>query len=365
MATIYDVAARAGVSPATVSRVLNGKATVEPLLKTKVLKAVEALHFVPNSTARSLVTKRTDRIALLIPDITNPYYPEITRGAQDALDERGYHLLLSNTDDDPEREVRYLTMLKKIGVDGLIISPALPAEQPARRKRDRLQLSELLENLGIPVVSISPEPPAPNVDIVTIDEAGAAERAVQHLLELGHTKIALINGPENHLVSTLRQLGYKRALERSGIRNLEAHIVNADFRRAGGYEAMTKLLGRKAPTAVFAANDLMALGAVAAIHDAGLHIPKDIAVMGLDNIAEALDANPPLSTVSIPKLYDYGRIAANLLLDRLHTGDLGREARIVRLETRLIVRESTGHEPARGKSVTRKSVKRVSSARKS
>lgn len=349
MATIYDVAKSAGVSPATVSRVLNGKASVEPSLRTRVLAAVESLEFVPSSTARSLTTKRTDRIALLIPDITNPYYPEITRGAQDALDARGYHLILSNTDDNPERELRYINMLEKIGVDGLIISPASPVHAPARRKRDKKQLSERLERLHIPIVSVSPEPPAPNADQVTVDEEGAAERAVQHLIDLGHKRIALINGPREHQVSLRRRAGYERALERAGL-GIEAKLMlDADFRRASGHAAMDALLKlTPRPTAVFAANDLMALGAMAAIHHANLRIPQDIAVIGVDNIADALDANPPLSTVSIPRLYEYGRIAANLLLDRLGAERTAHEPRIIKLETRLIVRESTVATQARG-----------------
>jgi LacI family transcriptional regulator len=342
MATIYDVAKSAGVSPATVSRVLNGKATVEPSLRSRVLAAVEDLHFTPSSTARSLTTKRTDRIALLIPDITNPYYPEITRGAQDALDSRGYHLILSNTDDNPERELRYVNMLEKIGVDGLIISPASPAHAPARRKRDMKQLSERLERLHIPIVSVSPEPPSPNADQVTVDEEGAAERAVQHLIDLGHRRIALINGPRDHQVSLRRRAGYERALKRAGIDQDVRSMLDADFRRSSGHDAMAELLRLSPrPTAVFAANDLMALGAIAALHQAKLRIPQDVAVIGVDNIADAADANPPLSTVSIPRLYEYGRIAANLLLDRLGADHAMQEPRIIKLETRLIVREST------------------------
>lgn len=341
MATIYDVAQKAGVSPATVSRVLNGKATVDGGLRARVLEAVEALQFVPSSTARSLVTKRTNRVALVIPDITNPYYPEIMRGAQDALDVRGYHLILSNTDDDTERELRYINMLQQVGMDGLIISPAAPAHNPSKRKR-RNPLSDLLEGLGIPIVGVSPEPPSPNADQVTVDEEGVAEHAVRHLIELGHTRIGLINGPPDHQVSLRRSAGYKRSLERAGIACNAKWMVDADFRRASGHDAMRTLLQQKPrPTAIFAANDLMALGAIAAIHEAGLRIPQDVALIGVDNIAEAADANPPLSTVSIPRLYEYGRIAANLLLDRLNAGSVIREPRIVKLETRLIAREST------------------------
>jgi LacI family transcriptional regulator len=341
MATIYDVAQKAGVSPATVSRVLNGKATVDAEMRERVLEAVQSLNFVPNSTARSLVTKRTNRVALVIPDITNPYYPEIMRGAQDALDVRGYILILANTDDDTEREIRYINMLQKVGIDGLIISPAAPA-QGTRRKRGRGQLSEVLEALGIPIVSVSPEAPSPTADQVTVDEEGAAERAVQHLIEMGHARIGLINGPADHQVSLLRRAGYERALERAGLQRNPKWMIDADFRRAGGHEAMRTLLQQKPrPTAVFASNDLMGLGAMAAIHEAALRIPQDVAVIGVDNIADAADANPPLSTVSIPKLYEYGRIAANMLLDRLGENGTKHEPRIVKLETRLIAREST------------------------
>ena len=347
MATIYDVARQAGVSPATVSRVLNGKASVEQTLRARVLSAVEHLNFVPSSTARSLVTKRTQRVALLIPDITNPFYPEITRGAQDALDARNLHLILFNTDDDPLRELRSLGMLSTIGIDGLMLSPAAPAHTPGRRKRDQQQLSQALTGLGVPVVSVSPAAPSPQADVVTIDEQGAAEQAVEHLLKLGHTRIALINGPASHQVSLRRRGGYEQALQRAGLPLDGELMLEGDFRRGGGMEAMRALLDApQRPTAIFAANDLMALGAMAALHQAGLSIPHDLAVIGVDNIAEAADANPPLSTVSIPRLYDYGRIAAQLLIDRLESAQGQAEPRLVKLETRLIARESTlGNAP--------------------
>ena len=345
MTTIYDVSKRAGVSPATVSRVLNDNPKVDPALKRRVIEAVRELHFVPNGSARSLVTKRTERVALLLPDITNPYYPELARGAQDALDGVGYHLILSNTDDDPARELRYLQMLGKAGIDGLIIAPASSANGKRETKQILEQRTLQLTRMNIPMVTISPDAVVPDSDQVTVDEAAAAAKAVEHLVGLGHVRVALINGPRQHPVSERRQLGFVSTLAQHGVPVADELIRYADFRRVGGRSAMLSLLElAEPPSAVFAANDLMAFGAMSAIHEAGLQIPKDVAIASVDNTAEASDADPPLTTVSVPRIYEYGRLAAELLLDRFQRHISGEEPsppKHVTLDTRLFVRGST------------------------
>ena len=348
MSTIYDVSKEAGVSIATVSRVLNNHPKVDPLLRQRVVSAVQALQYVPSGAARSLATGRTRRVALIIPDITNPFFPELAKGAQDTLDIHGYHLILSNTDDQQDRELRYLQMLSETGIDGLILSPAtvlpLKTTSRARDKNASSALMQALQKLNVPVVGVSPEPLSEWADQVTVDEVEAARSAVLHLLNLGHRRIALIGGPEHITVTRDRQQGYRQALAEEQVALDPTLIRYANFRREGGREAMESLLTQGSPpTAVLALNDMMALGALAAIHAANLAVPEDIAVAGIDNIAEAADANPPLTSVSVPRKYEYGRIAAQLLLDRFADPEGVRFAatRKVRISTHLIVRGST------------------------
>lgn len=339
VATIYDVSKRAGVSASTVSRVLNGNPQVAPELRQLVLEAVSAMNFVPNGTARSLKTKRTERIALVIPDITNPFFPEMAHGVQDACEARGYHLILSNTDDDPERESRYLRMLAKVGVDGLIITPSVAG---TNRKAAEKRLEHDLLTLQVPVVGISVSPVTPDADQICVDEDATGYRATEHLLELGHTRLGLLHGEASSAVSELRQAGFLRALGAHGLRPNPAWMLSGHARRDGGHAAMRQLLALPdRPTAVFAINDVMALGALAAAHEMGVRVPEDIAVIGVDNIAESATSYPPLSTVAMPSNYEQGHTAAQVLLERIHAPSKTTARRTVVFETRLVVRTST------------------------
>ena len=344
MSTIHEVAKHAGVSTATVSRVLNANPKVDPELRRRVETAVKELRYIPNGSARSLVTKQTRQVALLISDITNPHFAEIARGAQDVLDERGYQLVLANSDDDQGRELRSLRTLAQASADGLLIAPAMPAGQgTAAHRAARRQLASELEHFRIPTVGFSPEPVAAHADLVAIDEERAAFRAVEHLLGLGHVRVALINGPEHSSVGHLRSLGYRHALKQFGIALDPSIMIPSNFRREGGYEAMKSFLKVKhMPTAVFAADDLLAIGAVRAIKEAGLRVPKDIAIVCVGNSVEASEVDPPLSAVSVPRGYEFGRIGAQLLLERAaQAASSVWVPRRITLDTRLIVRAST------------------------
>ena len=344
MSTIRDVAKHAGVSTATVSRVLNANPKVDADIRRRVEDSVQKLRYIPNGSARSLVTKQTRQVALLISDITNPHFAEIARGAQDVLDERGYQLVLANSDDNQARELRSLRTLVQASADGLLIVPAMPAGQGTTAHRvARRQLASELEHFQIPTVGFSPEPVAVHADLVAIDEERAAFRAVEHVLGLGHVRVALINGPEHSSVGHLRSLGYRHALKSFGIALDPSIMIPSNFRREGGYEAMMSLLKQKhIPSAIFAADDLLAIGAVRAIKEAGLRIPTDIAIVCIGNTVGINEIDPPLTAVSVPRGYEFGRIGAQLLLERAaQSGTSAWIPRRITLDTRLIVRAST------------------------
>jgi LacI family transcriptional regulator len=344
MPTIYDVSKRAGVSTATVSRVINNNSKVDADLRNRVLSAMEELRYVPNGSARSLVTKQTRRIALIISDITNPFFAQTARGAQDALDERGYQLLLANSDDRPARELRYLATFAETGVDGVLIEPAMPDNHSAASQRSvRQALARQLEAFNLPVVALSPDHVMPNADTLSINEEQAAFKAVDHLLGLGHRVVAMINGPEHSPVGKRRAAGYRRALQQHGFSWDSALVVHTHFRREAGHEAMRSLLAARSDiSAVFGADELLAAGALQAAKEQGLTVPLELAVACVGDAIMSAESDPPLTVVAHPRGYEFGRIGSQLLLERILRPDTESfESRAVVLETRLIVRAST------------------------
>ncbi len=344
MPTIYDVSKRAGVSIATVSRVVNHNPKVDARLREQVLSAMEELRYVPNGSARTLVTKQTRRIALIISDIANPFFAQTARGAQDALDERGYQLLLANSDDQPARELRYLSTFAETGVDGVLIEPAMPDHQSASGQRTvRRALAKALETLNLPVVALSPTHVMPNADTLSIDEEQAAYKAVDHLLGLGHRTIALINGPEHSPVGTRRAMGYRRALERYGLPWRDELVVHTHFGPESGHDAMHTLLGQCPEfTAVFGADVLLARGAMQAAREVGKRVPQDLAVVCIGDSVTSAEHDPPLTVVAHPRGYEFGRVWSQRLLERITAPDPSSlKPRAIVLETHLIVRAST------------------------
>ena len=344
MATIYDVSKRAGVSTATVSRVVNNNPKVDPRLRQQVLAAMEELRYVPNGSARSLVTKQTRRIALLISDITNPFFAQTARGAQDALDERGYQLLLANSDDQPARELRYLSTFAETGIDGILIEPAMPELQSASGQRSAKRArAQRLEALGLPVVGLTSDLVAAHADTVTIDEEQTAFRVADHLLGLGHREVGMINGPEHSAAGAMRALGYRRALERHGVSYRPELCVFAQFRREAGYDALGSLLSAHPEiTAMFAADELIAAGVLQSARDLGRRVPQDLAVACVGDVVLTAETNPQLTVAAHPKGYEFGRIGSQLLLERILAPDgFAVAPRKIMLETRLIVRGST------------------------
>jgi LacI family transcriptional regulator len=329
MTTIVDVAQAAGVSTATVSRVLNNHPQVDAQLAAAVRKAVKDLGYRPSRVARSLRT-RTNRVwALIISDVrTGPFFGSVVRGVEDVAYEAGYSLFLCNTDEDQAKEASYIELAVAENVAGLILTPS----------GARTDLSPLL-NYGIPVVLADRTLPSEQADSVLVDNVSGACKAVKHLLAGGYERIACITGPLTTTTGYQRHVGYCKALEEAGLPVDPALVRVADFRELGGQIEMQELLTqRKRPDAVFVTNHLMTVGALQAIDQAKLAIPGDIAVVSFDDMPWSSLLKPSLTAVAQPA-YDLGVEAARLLLSRLegYTG----AARTVTLSTTLQVRGSS------------------------
>jgi len=336
-ATIRDVAARAGVSVATVSRVVNRSPhRVSPATQRRVQAAVQALAYESNIIARGLKKRSTRSVALIVPDISNPFFPAIARGIEDVARARGYAVLLCNTYEDLERERAYLDLLAKRMVDGLVFATAGSNTRHLRALRRE----------GRPVVLVARDVAGVRIDTVLVDNFRGEFEATTHLLGLGHRRIAHITGPRSLHVASERRRGYLQALEAAGVPRSDAVIVEGDFAAEGGRQAVQHLLERGVRfTAVAAANDLMAIGAMEALRHAGRRIPQDVAVVGFDDITFASLVSPALTTVAQPK-YRMGQLAMERLLELMDGADEGGRQTV--LIPQLVVRESCGARAAAG-----------------
>jgi LacI family transcriptional regulator len=328
MATIYDVARRAEVSAATVSRVVNGLATVDPRLAERVHLAMRELAYRPNAVARSLRRSKTTLWAVIISDIGNPFFTAMVRGVEDVAQRAGFSVVLCNSDEDQAKEGRYVTAALAEQMAGVIISPSGGAAH----------VHQLLQ-AGVPVVVIDRELPGVSVDTVLVDNEHGAELAISHLIEAGCQRIACITGPRKVTTAMSRLRGYKKALKTHGQRADPGLIRHADYRQEGGYAAMAAMLDEGAhPDGVFIANNLMTIGAVECLVDRGLAIPNDVAVVGFDDIPWAHLVRPPLTTVAQPT-YELGRTAALMLTERIT--EPTRPTSAITLNTQLKVRASS------------------------
>jgi LacI family transcriptional regulator len=304
VATIYDVAKLARVSPATVSRVFNGT-TVTPDNERAVRDAAAQLDFVPNRTARTLRRRSSDIVALVIPDIENPYFTALARGVEDEARVAGYSVVLCNTDDDVTRESGYLDVAVSEHMAGVIIAAA----------SDRSDLEPVLRR-NAAVVAVDRVPHGAAIDAVTIDNAAGGAAATSLLVERGYRRIACIAGPADVETSVHRVSGWRVALEQSGLPTDEDLVERADYRVDGGYAAMCRLLERAdRPDAVFVANNLMSVGALRALRDADVH-PPTIGVASFGALPFSTSAPTGVSTVSLPAR-ELGAAAARILLARI------------------------------------------------
>lgn len=329
MADMRDIAREARVSMSTVSHVLNGTRFVSPELRQRVLEAAERLGYRHNALARSLRTKRSHTLALVIPDITNPYYPEIARGVLQVADAAGYVTVLCSSDRNPAKEVAILRALESRRVDGIIFNPS--GFYP-----DQVSV---LKSLRIPLVLLGSRVNDPAFDLVLTNPRGAYE-PVSYLIALGHRRIGFIGGLHEISPRPRKYTGYVEALRDAGLPVNDDLITQGNYSQEAGYENARRLLSLlKPPTAIFAANDLMAIGAMVAVREAALAIPEDVSVIGFDDIPQASITTPRLTTVVVPK-YEMGRTAAELLLRRIENPSAPFES--VVLPHTLIVRESSG-----------------------
>lgn len=330
--TIADVAKLVGVSTATVSRVLNGKATVDPETRARVQEAMRELNYTPNLSARQLGTGQSMMLGLVLPDITNPFFPLVARGAGDAAHQSGYTLVLANSDGDPRLEEEALRALIGRRVDGIIVAPAA----------NRAAWVKDIVGDQVPVVLLDRHVDGPAMDCVAADNRAGSALAAQHLLELGHRCIGYISGPEGLASADERRESFIARATAGGAEMRPEWIVGGDFQLLSGFQAMQQLLLQpERPTAVACGNDLMALGALRALRQAGLTPPHDMAIVGYDDVPVAALSEPALTTVAQPA-YRMGAAAVELLLQRIHAPGEEAEPVSLALPVRLVVRESCG-----------------------
>jgi LacI family transcriptional regulator len=327
--TMRDVAERAGVSVTTVSHVINQSRPVSDELRSRVLEAMHELGYQPNTLARSLRRGKTHTIGIIIPDSANPFFAEVARGIEDTSFEHGYSVILCNTDNDLERESLYTGVLVEKQVDGILfVAAGLSTEN-----------IQALQNRGMPLVIVDRQVSGVEVDSVLTDNHQGGLLATRHLIELGHTRIGCIVGPSDLTPSAARITGYQQALSEAAIPFDETLIIKGDFQYESGFDAANQLLSMpNPPSAIFAFNDLMAVGALSNALERGLVVPEDLSLLGFDDVRPALYANPPLTTVRQPK-HEIGVLATQMLLERMLDPTLPPRTRV--LETNLTLRQST------------------------
>lgn len=326
-ATMADVAEQAGVSVTTVSHVINETRPVSDDLRVRVTSAMAELGYQPNRLARSLRRGQTFTLGMIVPDNANPYFAEVARHIEETAYRNKYSLILCNSEGDRMREGFYINVLLEKQVDGLI----LVAAGSSTENISALQMP--------PMVVVDRDLPHLMADAVLTENGQGGRLATQHLLDLGHRRIACITGASDVTPTAERATGYRSALLDAGVGVDESLVVKGDFHYASGYAAAKGLLtGPNPPTAIFACNDLMAVGAISAGVELGLGIPDDLSVVGFDNVQLASFTNPPLTTIAQPK-HDMGALAVSLLLERMADPTLPPRRRW--LDVELVVRGST------------------------
>ncbi|WP_274365418.1 LacI family DNA-binding transcriptional regulator [Paenibacillus thermotolerans] len=334
--TVYDIAREANVSVATVSRVLNDTAPVKASTREKVNAIIKKHQFQPNALARSLISKVTGMIGMILPDITNPFFPEVISGAEAEARTKGYTFFLCDTGGDYQRESEYLTILKEKRVDGIIFLGGR-----INLARCNPELAEEVVELSkqIPIVLVNGNLPKSNLYRVMTDEAAGAELAAQHLIDLGHKDIAFIGGWSHMSTTTQKVKAFKRKMEENGLPVRPEWILPGDFSVESGKELMGKLIGMKErPTAVMCVNDFTAVGAVKTAIESGLRIPDDISVAGYDDTQLSTVLIPELTTVT-QQTYELGKQSVQIL-HQLISREKAR--RLTVLRPQLVVRQSTG-----------------------
>ncbi|HEU0139003.1 MAG TPA: LacI family DNA-binding transcriptional regulator [Bryobacteraceae bacterium] len=341
MATIKQVAKAAGVSVGTVSNVLSGSVPVSAELKTRVWAVIRKLDYHPNHVARSLKTKQTRMLGMVIPDFTNPFFPQVVRGAEEVVLKHGYLLVTFNTDDDVKREREVLAILRSRHIDGvlLVVAP---------NDGDGSHITTAV-SAGVRIVCLDRAPAGvTDLDSVFVDNHEGAMLAVRHLIRQGHRRIGMIAGSMLLQTAVERLAGYKAALREAGLKVDQDLVRTGNFRINSGYKcAKDLLLAHRRPSAIFASNGQMALGALKAMEEIRLHCPDDVALVSFDDLPESDLFRPHLTAVAQPA-WEIGRQGAELLIQRVE-GQLTSETPVVvRLKPELKIRESTSKRVSEG-----------------
>ncbi|WP_134701318.1 LacI family DNA-binding transcriptional regulator [Ammoniphilus sp. YIM 78166] len=331
MATIVDVARKAQVSPMTVSRVINGTGTVKEETRKRVIEAMEELHYYPDYNARGLVKKKTNLLYLLMTDITNPFFTTLARGAEDQANRHGYRLLFGNSDESLDKEKEYVEMLLSTKVDGVLFAPS---------GDDSLKHLQTLRKHNIPFVILDRYVPGIESDQVLGDNLLGARLLMEHLIQQGHRSIACLCGPQHISTARDRLKGYRESLLLNGIPYDSALVMETDYKLESGRFAMETLLSRESyPSAILAANNLVAIGVIQALQRRGFSIPEQMRVVTFDDLGPLSILHPFLTIVSQPA-YDFGSMGVQLLLDRIH-GTGPKEWRTIVLPPQFIDHQSS------------------------
>lgn len=335
--TINEVAKLAGVSKATVSRVMNNSKPVNPEKYERVLRAIEELEFKPNPVAQGLVHKRTGLIGVVIPDITNPFFAELVKGIEEVVREKNYNMILCNTTHNGDKELDYLNMLKEKYVDGIIFMTAKVSHEH----------KEFFRKSKLPVTFINRKCEDIHVASLDIDNYQAAFDMTTFFLKRGHRRVAIIRAPLTDKTSGYeRYRGYQDAMESYGIKPDDALVMRSNFKIESAYKAVKKFLKEQKPvTAIFATSDLMAIGAIRCLHDHNLHVPNQVEVAGFDDIPMASYYSPSITTVRQP-ISEMGKKATRLLIKEIKSEPIN--SRNIILPYQLILRESTLKTPVTG-----------------
>ncbi|MCK9860729.1 LacI family DNA-binding transcriptional regulator [Paenibacillus sp. ATY16] len=340
--TVYDIAKEANVSVATVSRVLNNTAPVKKSTRDRIVELMNKYQFQPNALARSLSKKETGMIGIILPDITNPFFPSVLAGFEQEARNKGYTFFLCDTvstngdsKEQYERESQYLSLLMEKQVDGIVmiggrINLAKPSEA---------MVNEVVDiSKRVPTLLINGHLPGQNIHSVCVDEREGAELATQHLIDLGHRDIAFAGGYQSMANTLQRVQGFVKTMQKNGLKVRKEWLLDGGFTVEKGKLFMNYLLSLpERPTAVFCANDLIAIGALKAAYNAGLRVPEDLSLVGFDDVPYASNSIPELTTVSL-KCYDIGKYAAEQLHKMIAKSKVSRRTK---LRPELVIREST------------------------
>jgi LacI family transcriptional regulator len=333
LTTIHDVARRAGVSTTTVSRVISNRGYASAAVRTRVKQAADELGYIPNGLARGLKTQRSGLITLLIPEIVNSFYTTIVRGVEDVANQHGRQVIIGNTDENVEKEKAYVDVVVGSRSEGAIVAPAGSTSRHLKRLIDH----------HVPTVLIDRSVDGFAADVVQGDNVGGATALTNHLLDLGHRRIALVNGDLETSTAQLRAEGFRHALLRAGIEIDERLISSGTWFIDDAERRVQQLMGSDVPfTAIFAANNFMAIGALRALRTGGRRVPEDVALVCFDEIEVAAEIDPFLTVMAQPA-YTMGRLAMQLLLDRLDGTETGSPREVI-LPPRLLIRRSCGAE---------------------